>query len=150
LLSSFWTAPGACLPAVFIEDPVRAPGQQKPRQTIGPLHRLRTAEEYAAIKQGGIALRGRHFVLLTLAAPGSPSKVGFVASKKSVGNAVQRNRARRRLREIVRRRWSTVPAEGVWFMFIASRRTLTAPHMELLHDVEVALRDAVTERPEAV
>ncbi len=100
---------------------------------------MRTSEEFAEIKRDGIALRERHFVLLTLAVPGRVSKVGFIASKKSVGGAVQRNRARRRLREIVRRRWNGFPHHGQWLLFIASRRTVNAPHAELLHDVHHAL-----------
>jgi ribonuclease P protein component len=36
--------------------------------------------------------------------------VGVVASKASVGNAVHRNRAKRRLRELYRRYQSLVPA----------------------------------------
>jgi ribonuclease P protein component len=114
----------------------------KRREIIPSLHRLRTQDEFAAVKQAGIALRGRHFVLLGLSRPGHPSKVGFIASRKSVGGAVQRNRARRRLREIVRRRWPAVPPEGQWLLFIASRRVLTASHTELVADVERAMAGA--------
>lgn len=114
---------------------------QRPRESIAPIHRLRLADEFAAMKKDGIALRGRHFVLLNLSRPG-PSKVGFIASRKSVGGAVQRNRSRRRLREIVRRRWHQVPAEGTWLLFIASRRVLGATHAELVLDVERSLREA--------
>ena len=40
-----------------------------------------------------------------------PARVGFTVSKK-VGNAVERNRVRRRLREIVRRSAADRPAAG--------------------------------------
>jgi ribonuclease P protein component len=59
-----------------------------------------------------------------------------------VGNAVQRNRARRRLREIVRRRWERVPHTGYLMMFVAYRSTLTALHQELASDVERVLASA--------
>jgi len=114
---------------------------QKPRESIAPIHRLRLADEFTAIKKDGIALRGRHFVLLSLSVPG-PSKVGFIASRKSVGGAVSRNRSRRRLREIVRRRWPRVSAEGTWLLFIATRRVLSATHEELVMDVERVLLEA--------
>jgi len=42
-------------------------------------------------------------------APG-PARVGVVASRVAVGNAVHRNRAKRRLRELYRRHQHLVPA----------------------------------------
>lgn len=42
--------------------------------------------------------------------PAAPARVGVVASKAAVGNAVQRVRAKRRLRELYRRNQSLVPA----------------------------------------
>ena len=76
------------------------------------------------------------------ARPGEVTRVSFVASKRSVGGAVQRNRARRRLREIVRRRWLRVPSAGYLLMFVAMRGVLTAPHQELASDVERVLAAA--------
>lgn len=40
----------------------------------------------------------------------SPARVGVVASRAAVGNAVQRNRAKRRLREVYRKHQHAVPA----------------------------------------
>ena len=68
-------------------------------------------------------------------------RVGFTVSK-ALGGAVQRNRARRRLREIVRRRWTRVAAHGYWMVFIASRAALDAPHERLVADVESLLSSA--------
>ena len=108
-------------------------------ECLGLEHRLRTSAEYTLIKDAGSPLRGRFFLLLALARPGDPTKIGFIASRKGVGGAVQRNRARRRLREIVRRRWARLPRTGYWLVFIASRAALSAAHEELANDIERAL-----------
>ncbi len=105
-------------------------------------HRLRASAEFAAVKAGASAFRGRYSLLLVLPRPGEPTRLGFVASRKSVGGAVQRNRARRRLREIVRRRWPRLAHHGYWMMFIASRGVIAAPHQELASDVERLLASA--------
>jgi ribonuclease P protein component len=112
------------------------------RERIDPPHRLRSTRDYAQVKQGGAPLRGRHCVLLVLARPGEPTRFGFVASRRGVGGAVQRNRARRRLREIVRRRWPRIPEHGFWIMVIAARTALTADHQELASEVERLLATA--------
>lgn len=41
--------------------------------------------------------------------PAAPARVGVVASRAAVGNAVQRARAKRRLRELYRRHQHLVP-----------------------------------------
>jgi len=111
-------------------------------ESIPPAHRLRTSSEHTAVKQSGRALRARHCLVVVLARPGEPAKVGFVASRRGVGGAVQRNRARRRLREIVRRRWPEMTREGLWLLFVPFRSVLTAPHMDLVADVERLLRES--------
>jgi ribonuclease P protein component len=111
-------------------------------ERIGREHRLRVSRDFARVKGQGTALRGRHCLVVVCGAPGEPTRVGFVASKRGVGNAVQRNRARRRLREIVRRRWERVPHTGYLMMFVAYRSTLTALHQELASDVERVLASA--------
>ena len=111
-------------------------------ERLSEADRLRTSREYAQVKASGAAHRGRCCLLLALACPAEQSRVGFIASKRGVGGAVQRNRARRRLREIVRRRWSRVPATGFWLVFIASRGALAATHQELATEVERLLAAA--------
>src|SRR5262249_39784410 len=107
------------------------------RMTHGPTERiprecrLRSQAEFARLKSRGRRLRGEPCLVVAESCPDEPSKVAFVASKRSVGGSVQRNRARRRLREIVRRRWHAVPPSGVRLMFVAFRSTLTAPHLDL-------------------
>lgn len=104
--------------------------------------RLRTSREFLAVKSQGTPFRGRHCLLIALACPGESTRVGFITSKKGVGNAVQRNRARRRLREIVRTRWPRIPESGYWLVLIASRATLSAPHQDLAADIERVLAAA--------
>lgn len=113
-------------------------------------NRLRTSSEYTLAKAAGTPLRGRYCLLLALARPGVASRVGFIASKRGVGGAVQRNRARRRLREIVRRRWSRIPNTGYWLAFVAFRGSITATHGELASDVERLLAQAGALDPSGV
>jgi len=111
-------------------------------ERIAPQHRLRSSLDYAVVKRDGRALRGQHCMLLAAATPGETTRVGFIASRKGVGGAVERNRARRRLREIVRRRWPRVAPLGHALAFIAYRTAVTAPHPELVADVERLLAGA--------
>jgi ribonuclease P protein component len=111
-------------------------------ERIGRDHRLRSTRDFARVKTSGTPFRGRHCVAVVFAVPGEPTRVGFVASKRGVGNAVQRNRARRRLREIVRRRWERVPDTGYLMMFVAYRSALTALHQDLASDIERVLGSA--------
>ena len=122
---------------------VNAPSERRYQRA----DRVRTSRDYARIKAGGVAFRGRHCILLAQRWPGEPTRVGFIASKKSVGGAVQRNRARRRLREIVRRRWPVVTPEGFGLVFIALRSALTAPHESLVAEVERLITDVGAARP---
>jgi ribonuclease P protein component len=109
---------------------------------LGGGSRLRNSREFVAVQTGGTLFRGRCALLLVLPRPGEPTRVGFVASKRGVGGAVQRNRARRRLREIVRHLWSRVASHGWWMVLIASRAALDAPHERLAGEIESLLANA--------
>lgn len=118
------------------------PTTDERRERLTPEHRLTTPQQHAAVRDGGVACRGRYCVMLSLARPGEPTRFGFIASRRSVGGAVQRNRARRRLRELVRRRWPRLAERGHWIEFIALRSVLTAPHQDLASEVEQLLARA--------
>ena len=64
--------------------------------------------------------------------------MGFTATKK-IGNAVVRNRARRRLREAARRLVPLYGLPGVDYVFLARESTGAAPWPTLLDDMKDAL-----------
>jgi len=59
---------------------------------------------------------------------------------KQVGNAVERNRVRRRLREIVRLAGSPALRVGHDYVLIGRRTALEAPFGEMMADLDKALR----------
>ncbi|MCA2212736.1 ribonuclease P protein component [Jidongwangia harbinensis] len=82
---------------------------------LAAAHRLRRSNDFAAAVRGGRRVgRGTVVVHLLLDEPASagssdsPARAGFVVSK-AVGNAVVRNRVRRRLRHLVRDRLDALP-----------------------------------------
>ena len=73
-------------------------------------------------------------------APGEPPlRLGLTASRK-VGNAVVRNRARRRLREAARQILTAHAAPGHDFVLVARAATAERPWAELLGDLTAALK----------
>ncbi len=66
-------------------------------------------------------------------------RVGFTASKK-VGNAVTRNRAKRRLRALAREVMADHAAGGQDYVLIARAETVTRSYALLKDDVVAALR----------
>jgi ribonuclease P protein component len=78
---------------------------------LAAAQRLRRSSDFAAAVRGGRrAGRGTLVVHLLLDEPAqaSPARAGFVVSK-AIGNAVVRNKVRRRLRHLVRPRLGSLP-----------------------------------------
>lgn len=70
-----------------------------------------------------------------------PVRVGFTVSKK-VGNAVERNRVRRRLREMVRLFGEGRMHTGYDYVLVGRQAALSLPFDRITHEFERALRRA--------
>ncbi len=63
---------------------------------------LKRSGDFARVRREGSSAAGRHLVLAVLRDPdATPFRFGLITGRK-VGSAVERNRIRRRLREIIR------------------------------------------------
>jgi ribonuclease P protein component len=105
-----------------------------------PEQHLRRQSDFRAVREHGRRYNCGPFTLWCLrrdpattirpVAPADLRRVGVVASTASVGHAVLRNRAKRRLREIFRRHQESVPA-GCDLLLTARAAMVDAPLPEL-------------------
>jgi ribonuclease P protein component len=103
-----------------------------------PVEKLRKRADFLGAATGPRAPAAA-FVLQTGArADNGPPRVGFTVSKK-VGNAVERNRVRRRLREIVRLSDAGRLRPGNDYVLIGRRAALDLPFERLIEDFARAL-----------
>ena len=63
--------------------------------------RITKGSDYSRVLANGQRIHTRHFVLVLCAAEHDATRLGIIVSKK-VGNAVKRNRVKRRIREFFR------------------------------------------------
>ncbi len=96
---------------------------------------LRMASRARKLARGG-------FVLQALKTePGTALRVGYTATKK-IGNAVARNRARRRLKEAARLTLGEMRITGMELVFICRQETATLPFEVLRSNLQIALAEA--------
>ena len=107
----------------------------------GRLPRLTRRSEFLRVAGRGRKAARPGLVLQALASGDGPLRLGFTATKK-VGNAVVRNRAKRRLREAARLTLPADAAPGWNLVLIARDATATRPFAQLLGDLRGALRQA--------
>ena len=104
------------------------------------LNRLTRPADFTRTRQAGHSWPGRMTVLVTLQNGLEQSRFGFAAGKR-VGGAVQRNRAKRLLREAVRAHLSQIQA-GWDLVWIARAGMARAVMTEVRSDVATLLRRA--------
>jgi ribonuclease P protein component len=80
---------------------------------------------------------------------GNKHRVGFTASKK-VGNAVVRNRARRRLKSVVNDVLTSSEEQPLDLVLIGRASTLKRSYNELLSDFRFALKSARTRQEKVI
>lgn len=77
---------------------------------LRPGQHLRRNADFGAVREQGRRTDCGAFLLTWRVRPTpGPARAGFVASRAAVGDAVHRNRAKRRLREIYRKHQNLVP-----------------------------------------
>ncbi len=111
------------------------------RRRLPRAYRLAPAG-YRSTFDNGESVASRFFVMWIHRVPdGAEGQVGTVASKKTFHDAVQRNRARRLLREAYRlNRAGLVP--GVRIILLGRRRILEANSLEVSEDFRRTCRKA--------
>ncbi|TCH99690.1 ribonuclease P protein component [Roseococcus sp. SYP-B2431] len=110
------------------------------------LGRLKRRAEFVQASKAGRRAARDSLVLQALARPDGETRLGFTATKK-IGNAVARNRAKRRLRAAARLALAAAPPPGWNLVLIARDATGRCPFPSLLADLEGALRKAGVPRP---
>jgi len=92
-------------------------------QALKNIEHLRDKKDFDALFVNGIRRRGKHLSIQVLHRYGQDQRVAFIASKR-VGNAVQRNRAKRLMREAFRITQDNCP-ENADMAFIADKKILS-------------------------
>lgn len=101
------------------------------------MQRLKKRAEFKSVARG-VRTERPGFVLQALCEPtaGIPPRFGFTVTKR-IGNAVERNRIRRRLKAAVSERLAAARA-GCDYVLVGRRAALSRPYPDLLGDLEVA------------
>jgi len=106
------------------------------------MERLKRRSDFRAAAQAaarGARALARAFVLQALhRAEAGPSRVGFTISKR-LGNAVERNRIRRRLRELVRVAPPALLYPGHDYVLVGRRAALNVRFADMMRELATAL-----------
>ena len=109
--------------------------------TFGPEARLRSRAEFDAVQSGGRRVAARYMILIGQPNTLSQDRLGIIASRR-LGGAVVRNRAKRRLRELFRKRAAPAAMDSRSFDVVAipRRELASAPFAVIDADFQSALR----------
>ena len=103
------------------------------------MERLRRRPDFLAAARGKSVATAGFILQFRTRGDAGPIRVGFTVSGK-VGTAVERNRVKRRLREIVRLSAATELDRGCDYVLIGRRAALSLPFERLNEDLQGAVR----------
>ena len=106
-------------------------------QTFGKDERIRKRQDYSRIYQRGVRSHTERFTIIRCPNQAGLRRLGLAVSKK-VGNAAQRNRIKRLLREFFRLNKSRLPASED-IVIIARRGILPLTYRDVLTELESRL-----------
>ena len=101
-----------------------------PRAIMQKQHRLRKSRDFTAVRREGKSWADRNLVLVARRTDGEHCRFGFSVSKR-LGNAVVRNRVKRRLREAARVEVLPLVESGWDFVVIARKDAADADYHRL-------------------
>lgn len=110
-----------------------SPGAARPARE----NRIRTRAEYLEVQSGGARVSADCLVFVVKARGSGPLRLGITASRK-IGGAVQRNRARRLIREAFRAVFAELPG-GLDIVVIVRRPLGERKLVDVLAEWERAL-----------
>lgn len=99
---------------------------------------LKTRSEFLFVRDGAYRAKKRLVIQMRKNPDHAAIRVGFTATKK-IGNAVIRNRCKRRLREVSRTLLPEFGLSGHDYVFIARHDTPSCDYKDLLDDAKKAL-----------
>ena len=103
------------------------------------MQRLKQRADFLAAVAGTKAPASGFVLQAVKRGDGGPARVGFTVSRK-VGKAVERNRVRRRLREMVRLNGTAWMRPGHDYVLVGRRAALQLPFGQMKQDFQGALR----------
>ena len=103
---------------------------------------LKKDRQFRLVYRNGERAAGRHITICYLKTEEGGILPGFVASKRSVGKAYQRNRAKRIMREIYKEVENSMTDKNLWIVFVASFRPQESSFQDLKEDVRSSLSKA--------
>ena len=104
--------------------------------------RVRRSSEFTRIFREGTRVTGRYVSAFWISDPesdGPVNRIGVAAGKR-LGNAVLRNRLKRRMREAYRHNKKELVCQGVVVVFVASSRMIGRTTRDIAEDMTRLLR----------